>query len=45
MGILYLVREGPGAGEPVPDEIACGDVRDAEELGEAARVRALPHAG
>lgn len=28
----------------MPNEIAGGDVRDAEELGKAARVRAFPYA-
>jgi hypothetical protein len=42
---IYLVGEGARGGQGVADEVAGGDVRDAEQLREAAGVGALPHPG
>lgn len=42
---IYLVGEGARGGQGVADEVAGGDVRDAEQLREAAGVGALAHPG
>lgn len=39
------MREGPGGGELFADEISGGDVRNAEEVTEAAGVGAFSDAG
>lgn len=42
---IYLLREGARGGQGVADEVAGGNVWDAEQLREAAGVGALPHPG